>query len=289
VWVDRKGRETGALASADAWRDVALSPDGSHVAVQRIVAGANDIWTIDVARGVPSRFTFSTDVDDDPVWSPDGTEIAFSSVREGIPGIYRKPVGGTGEDELLFTNRAPAHPTSWSPDGRSLLFEQTDPKTASDIWVLPARGDHTPQPYLATSFSEDDAHFSPDGKWVAYTSDESGRDEVYVRSFPDPHNRVQISTEGGASPRWAPAGHELFFLSIDRRLMAVKVDPTKPLQAGMPTPLFDTSVGLGANRYVPSKDGQRFLLSVSTPESSAAPLVVVLNWAEHLTITHRAH
>jgi Tol biopolymer transport system component len=287
VWVDRNGRETGVVASADAWRDVALSPDGAHVAVQRIVSGANDIWKIDLARGVPSRFTFSPDVDDDPVWSPDGTMIAFSSIVDGVPGIYQKAVGGAGDDELLFTNHASAHPTAWSPDGRFLLFEQTDPRTASDIWVLPAQGDRTPHPYLATTFSETEGQFSPDGKWVAYTSDESGRDEVYVQSFPDSHEKLQISTRGGVSPRWAPAGDELYFLSIDRRLMAAKVNLASPLQVGTPTPLFDTSVGLGTNRYVPTRDGHRFLLNIGTRES-AAPLVVVLNWLRHLAITHGA-
>ena len=286
VWVDRAGHETGVVATADGWRDVALSPDGSRVAVQRIVPEANDIWTVDLARGVPSRFTFSPDVDDDPVWSADGRAIAFSSVRDGIPGIYRQRASGAGDAELLFTNRTPVHPTAWSPDGRFLLFEQTDRMSASDVWVLPLQGDHTPRAYLATPFSESDAHFSPDGRWVAYASDESGRQEVYVQRFPDPGDKVQISTRGGVSPRWAPDGHELYFLSIDRQLMAVPIRLRNPLQVGSPTHLFDTSVGLGANRYVPGHDGRRFLLSVGMAESSAEQIVVVLNWADHLASIH---
>jgi Tol biopolymer transport system component len=287
VWVDRTGRETGVVTSEAGWRDLALSPDGSHVAAQRIVSGANDIWTIDLARGVPSRLTFSPDVDDDPVWSSDGRRIAFSSVRDGVPGIYQKSIDGVGNDELLFTNRTPVHPRAWSPDGRFLLFEQTDPKTASDVWVLPTEGDHSPRPYLNTEFSEAAPQFSPDGKWVAYASDESGRDEVYIiQSFPESGKKVQISTQGGVSPRWAPGGDELFFLSIDRRLMAVKIDLANPLQVATPRPLFDTAVGLGANRYAPAHDGHHFLLSLGTPKASAAPLLVALNWAEHLTITH---
>ena len=288
VWVDRHGDEVGVVATADGWRDVALSPDGSHLAVQRIVADANDIWTIDLARGVPSRFTFSPDVDDDPVWSPDGQAIAFSSVRDGRPGIYRQQVSGAGSAELLFTTRASIHPTAWSPDGRFLLFEQTDPVSASDVWVLPLQGDHTPHSYLASRFSESDAHFSPDGQWVAYTSNESGRQEVYVRRFPDAADKVQISAGGGASPRWAPDGHELYFLSIERQLMAVQIRFTNPVRVSSPTPLFDTSIGLGDNRYVPSHDGTRFLLSVGLAESSAAQIVVVLNWASHLTSIHGA-
>ena len=289
VWVDRDGHETGFVASDDGWRDIALSPDGLHAAVQRIVPDANDIWTIDLARGVPSRFTFSPDVDDDPVWSPDGTTIAFSSVRGGVPGIYWKPLGKNADDELVFTNHATIHPTAWSPDGRFLLFEQTSPATASDIWVLPVQGDRSPHPYLATRFSEADAHFSADGKWVAYTSDESGRSEVYVQSFPEPHEKVQISTRGGVSPRWAPSGRELYFLSIERRLIAVQVAMSDPLHVGTPTPLFDAAVGLGENRYVASHDGKRFLLNVGTAEGTSAPLVMVLNWAEHLATMQPTH
>jgi Tol biopolymer transport system component len=288
VWVDRNGHEAGVVATVDGWRDVAVSPDGTRVAVQRIVPDANDIWTIDLARGVPSRFTFSPDVDDDPVWSPDGTTIAFSSVQDGVPGIYQQHVSGAGDAELLFTNHTSIHPTAWSPDGRFLLFEQTDPGSSSDIWVLPARGDHTPSAYLSTHFSESDAHFSPDGHWVAYTSDESGRPEVYVRRFPDPSDKVQISTRGGVSPQWAPDGHELYFLSIDGQLMAVPIRLTNAFEAGSPTRLFDTSIALGANRYVPSHDGKRFLLSVGTAESSAAQIVVVLNWADNLASIPRA-
>jgi hypothetical protein len=191
-------------------------------------------------------------------------------------------VSGAGSAELLFTNRASIHPTAWSPDGRFLLFEQTDPVSASDVWVLPLQGDHTPHSYLASRFSESDAHFSPDGQWVAYTSDESGRQEVYVQHFPDAHEKVRISTSGGAAARWAPDGHELYFLSVDRQPMAVPMRLTNPLQVGLPTRLFEMSAGLGANRYVPNHDGTRFLLSVGVGESNPAEIVVVLNWAAHL-------
>lgn len=137
----------------------------------------------------------------------------------------------------------PVRPSAWSPDGQWLLFEQTDPKTASDVWVLPAHGDRTPRPFVATTFEEADAHFSPGGKWVAYTSDESGHDEVYVRSFPDARQKTQISAGGGVSPRWAPGGkEELYFLSGDGRLMAVNVREANPLRVGAPTPLFETSL-----------------------------------------------
>src|SRR5262249_7155785 len=139
-----------------------------------------------------------------------------------------------------------------------------------------------PHPYLATPFSESDAQFSPDGKWVAYVSDESGRQEVYVQRFPDAGDKVQVSTRGGASPRWAPDGHELYFLSIDRQVNAVPIGLANPLQLGSATRLFETPIGLGANRYVPTRDGKRFLLSVGLAQSSAAQIVVVLKWADHL-------
>jgi hypothetical protein len=131
-------------------------------------------------------------------------------------------------------------------------------------------------------FSEPDAHFSPDGHRITYTSDESGQDEVYVQSYPDPGQKVQISTGGGTLPRWSAHGRELYFLSVDRRLMAVPVTLTPQLQVGTPVALFETSVGLGTNRYAPSADGDRFLLSVPTPENGAAPIVVILNWADHV-------
>ena len=240
IWVDRNGRETGTVAGDDGWRDIALSPDGLHIAVQRIVEEANDLWTIDLGRSVPSRFTFSPDVDDDPVWSPDATKVAFSSVRNGVPGIYQKPTGRVADDELVFTNHLPLHPSDWSPDGRVLLFAQANPESGSDIWVLPLEGDRSPRPYLATRFSETDAHFSPDGKWVAYTSDESGRNEVYLQSFPEPHQKMRISTRGGVSPRWAGSGRELYFLSPERRLMGVNTTLANSLRLGPPSaPLRD--------------------------------------------------
>jgi eukaryotic-like serine/threonine-protein kinase len=205
-----------------------------------------------------------------------------------VSGIYQGAVGGTGGDERLFASHTEVRPTSWSPDGRFLLFDQTDPKTAWDIWVLPTTGDRTPYPYLASMFSEVDARFSPDGKWVAYTSDESGRDEVYIRSFPAARDKTQVSTVGGTSPQWAPGGRELFFLSIDGRLMAGKVQLGPSLQVGMATPLFDARVGSGTNRYAVSHNGERFLLSMATEEGNAAPVVVVLNWAEHLALARGA-
>jgi hypothetical protein len=146
------------------------------------------------------------------------------------------------------------------------------------------QGERTPRPYLATAFSGSDAHFSPHGKWVAYTSNESERDEVYVRGFANPHESRRISTEGAASPRWAPAGNELYFLSSEGRLTAVKVELGTRLRVGTPTPLFDRAVGLGSNRYAAAKDGRRFLISVGTADSTAGPLTVILNWAARLRL-----
>jgi eukaryotic-like serine/threonine-protein kinase len=282
VWVDRTGRETGVVASGPGWRDVALSPDGSRLAAQRIQSGSNDLWTIDLTRGVPSRFTFSPDADDDPVWSPDGHTIAYSSLHDGVPGVYRKSVDG-GSEELLFSSRTPVHPTTWSPDGRVVLFDQIDPVTASDVWVLPAQGGQ-PRAYLHSEFSESDAHVSPDGRWLAYVSDESGRNEVYVQRFPEPGQKIQVTTDGGDSPRWAPEGGALYFLSVDRRLMSAPIQ-MNPLRVGEPVSLFATSVGLGTNRYAVTRDGRHFVLSLGTAKANAAPLVVVLGWMRQL---HRA-
>jgi Tol biopolymer transport system component len=149
------------------------------------------------------------------------------------------------------------------------------------VWVLPLAGDRTPRPYLHTTFSEADPQFSPDGSLVAYSSDESGRNEIYLQPFSQPGAKVQVSTDGGESPRWAMAGNALYFLSSERRLMSASIQ-LRPLNIGAPVPLFDTSVGLGTNRYVPSRDGQHFLLSLGTARVDAAPLMVMLNWTASL-------
>lgn len=178
-----------------------LSPDEKRVAIQRIDGAHSDIWLLDLARGLPSRFTFNETTDDDPVWSPDGNTIVFSSSRDGRFDLYRKVSSGAGNEEVLFKSEMPGKEgTDWSQDGRFILFDQGGPQSGIDLWVLPLFGDGKPYALQQTPFSEFQGHFSPDGQWFAYTSNESGRNEVYAQSFPPSGGKWQVSTDGGAQP-----------------------------------------------------------------------------------------
>ena len=199
------------------------SPDGKRVAVQRPVNGNTDIWLVDAARGVPTRFTFDPATDGWFVWSPDGSRVAFDSNRKSLYNLYWKLSSGAGPDELLLESDQAKGPTDWSYDGRFLLFRSNDPQTGMDLWVLPVSGEKKPFPCLKTPFDERDGQFSPDGKWVAYGSNESGRSEIYVLPFPGPGGKFQISTKGGAQPRWNKNGKEIFYVSLNTKMMAAPV------------------------------------------------------------------
>src|SRR5262245_58465622 len=217
-----------------------LSPDGRLLALARI--GANpDIWILELARGILNRFTSDPGNDVFPIWSPDGNRIAFSSTRiKGAHDLYIKPVAG-GEESLLLQTDQDKLATDWSPDGRYVLYYAYDAKTVNDIWALPMIGDRKPFPVVQTEFEERNAQFYPDGKWIAYQSNESGRFEIYVQPFPGPGGKSRISTAGGAQARWRRDGTELFYLSLDAQLMAVplRASPNgKTLEASAPVPLF---------------------------------------------------
>lgn len=219
-----------------------------------------------------------------PVWSPDGSRIVFASNRNGLTDLYQKAASGTGSDELLLKSSDPKFPTDWSLDGRFILYENRDPKTKADLWVLPLEGDRQPFPLLQTEFNEQQARFSPNGKWVAYTSDESGTTQVYVQSFPASGNKWQVSTGGGDQPRWRRDGRELFYLAADGKLVAVEVKTDGTFEAGVPKPLFElhspTVAGPFAISYAATADGQRFLVLRSAVEqASTTPITVVVNWA----------
>jgi Tol biopolymer transport system component len=241
---------------------------------------------IDLARNVPSRFTFDPGNENNPVWSPDRSRILFSSNRSGVTNLYQRLASGTGSDEALFESAVPTAPLDWSPDGKFILYTVVSPKTDNDIWILPLFGDQKATPYLQTEFSETQARFSADGRWVAYTSNESGSFQVYVQSFPVSGGKWQISTNGGGQPQWRGDGKELFFLGPDRKLMVVEVNGAESsLKAGVPKALFEARTiptapffGFNASYYAASGNGQRFLVSTLVGESTATPLTVVLNW-----------
>jgi len=297
--LDRSGKTVGAIGAPDAanLNEVELSPDGKRVAIQRAVAGNTDLWLVDTARGVPTRFTFDAAYDMRPLWSPDGSRVVFQSNRKGIFNLYWKLSTGTGADELLLETDQSKATLSWSPDGRFLLFRSLDPRTGYDLWVLSISGDKKVSPFLKTPFDEREGQFSPDGKWIAYQSNESGRFEIYVQPFPGPGRKFQISTNGGAQPRWKKDGKEIFYVSLDSKMMAapVKLMPDGPsLETAAPGTLFPVRIaggplpGVARQQYAVSSDGQRFLVNLEVDEGTASPITLNLELeAQTLTQTAR--
>jgi Tol biopolymer transport system component len=284
IWVDRAGKKLSSLDDLTRVAVASLAPDGQHFVVSRGEAqtGNNDLWLSDATGKNPTRLTFNSANDDFPVWSPDGSRIVWGSNIEGIYHLYQKAASGAGQESLLLKSDYYKFPTDWSPDGRYILYREVNPKTKFDIWALPVGSqgsDQKPFPVLQTDANEAAAVLSPDGRWIAYTSDESGRYEIYVQSFPAGGGKRQISTAGGIGTRWA--GNELFYHAPDGRLMAVTVKSGTGFEASAPVPLFEFRPGgnLITPYYAVTKDGQKFLLSTIVDTEAAAPLTVVINWA----------
>jgi len=295
IWLDRTGKLLGPAAPADenAMTSPSLSPDGRRVALGRNVEGNNtDVWLIDVGRnGVATRFTFDPSTDVSPLWSPDGTQVAFRSMRKGRSDLFIKPANGAGDERPLLATPQNKTPLDWSRDGRFLLYSNFDAKTQSDLWVLPLTGDRKPYSVVQSAFDETQGQFSPDGRWIAYTSNESGREQIYVRPFAEGGGQWEVSTEGGSQARWRPDGKELFYVSPDNRLMAVSIHVTADghgLDADKPTGLFPTRLptsGPGLTLtgwqsrplYAVAPDG-RFLMNVIADDGVPSPINVILNW-----------
>jgi Tol biopolymer transport system component/predicted Ser/Thr protein kinase len=297
TWFDRSGKPGVTVGSPAIFDSFHFSPDGKSLAATLIDLGGDgnvDIWTYDVSRGPPSRFTFDAGLDVDPIWSPDGRTIVFGSRRKEHFDLYRKSADGAGNEELLYSDDLEKRPTSWSPDGKSVLYMALgNPKTASDIWVLPLTPEKPgsplkPHPVLQTAFDERSAQFSPDGKWIAYSSDDSQRNEVYVTPFPPPPSglggRRQISTGGGVLPRWRADGKEILYPTLDRRLMAAEVTTRgASLEVGQVRALFGPIYAAGDFPfYDVSPDGQRFLIAVASGQKATEPLTLIQNWASGL-------
>ena len=294
VWMDRSGRVVRALGPPDENTLIypEPSPDGQRVAVQRTVQGNMDIWQVDAARGIPSRVTFDANVDSTAVWSPDGSRLVFRSNRNGVYDLYQKPANGAGDEQRLFASSDDKIPSDWSADGRVLLYVNENAKTGRDLWALPieSQGVGTPFPLVQTRFAEDQGQFSPDGRWIAYRTNESGQNEIYVQAFPGPGSKARISTEGGSQPRWRRDGKELFFVAPDNRLMAVPIalpSNGQALNVGAPVALFATRLtlmGSPKHQYAVAPDGQQFLMVVSADETIASPITIVQNWLAGLQV-----
>lgn len=287
TWVDRTGKAVGVVGEPDA-SDPAypeLSPDGRRVAMRRAVQGNIDIWLRDLLRGGMTRLTFDAAVESNPVWSPDGTRIAFNSNRTGAYSLYTKASNGSGVEARLVDSRNNLVTNDWSRDGRWLLYAERHPTTGRDLWAFDMTSpDRAPRVVANTPAEEVLAAFSPDGRWVAYQTNESGRFEVVVQPFPDAGGRWQVSTAGGVAPRWRADGKELYFLAPDATMMAVPVTAAgASFDAGTPVALFPTRMVEGgtvaANRpqYAVTRDG-RFLINQPVADTTAAPITLILNW-----------
>ena len=281
AWVNRQGESTAVSAPAHVYWDPRLSPDGQRVAVNGRDSGT-EIWVYEFTRSTLTRLTFNLGQDETPFWSPDGRWIAFASTRAGRPPtVFRKRADGSGAPESLWTNGHHLHVECWSPHGRSIIVTDNDPNTLEDIWLLNLGDEIAARPLLQTQFNEFGGRISPDGGWLAYTSDESGQNEVYVRAFPEMDNKVQVSANGGSQPVWASNGTELFYRSPGD-MMAVSVTRGETLVLASPKALFSdqfANPGIKHTNYDVSRDGKRFLM-LQGDARNLTSLNVVFNWFE---------
>ena len=286
VWFDRAGTVTGKVGdSGGGFMGPSLSRDGQRLVFFQAAIANVDVWVLDVGRGGLTRFTSHPADDVWPVWSADGKSFVFSSTRTSALDLYVKAVD-TGSEQLLLTSPDLKVATDWSQDGRFLLYSSVDPKGIQSLWAL-SLDDRKPFKLVQTDFSTGWGQFSPDGKWIAYASIESGRWEIYLQPFPGPGPKSLVSAGGGVMPRWRRDGKELFYIALDDRLTAV---PTRfasdghAVEAGTPVPLFTTRVGRALQQtdinpqYVVAPDGQRFLMNTVVENANTSPITVILNW-----------
>jgi Tol biopolymer transport system component len=262
---------------------LALSPDGTKAAVAQMsqLTAETDLWLVDLTRNSRTRFT-SDGNSSEPIWSPDSSRIIFTSIASTSGGwfdLYLKPVSGVANQMAVLKSTQFKFPTSWSRDGRSVLYTASYQKSRDDLWVLPMQEDRKPVLLAGTEANEGWGYFSPDGHWIAYTADESGRNEVYLRPFPNAGDKIQVSRGGGIAPRWRGDGKELFYIAPDGRLMGLELNTSPVLRAGEPKMLFTPPRSSGV--WDVSKDG-RFLIAVPVEASAQEPLTVVLNWSSGL-------
>jgi eukaryotic-like serine/threonine-protein kinase len=303
TWFDRQGRVEGKVGEPASYNTVALSPDGTRVASDPVSApaGSRDIWIYDLSRGSSTRLTSQAGTEWLPVWSPDSTQVTFFAGPANLGDLHRKAAAGLGNEEVLIQSDRPKWPQSWSPDGRFLLYSaSTNTATPGllQLWLLPL----TPGPIhgkpvqlLSSNFQQSQGRFSPDGRFIAYTSNESLRFEVYVQPFSEstisepPTARWVVSSGGGTQPVWRRNGREIFYVSLDSKMMAVGVELQPVFRAAAPHALFSAPIAGGGklanvHRYDVTADGQQFLINVTANQglTTFSPVVVVLNWPSRL-------
>ena len=288
TWFSRTGRRLGSIGPPAAYGWPALSPDGSRVVVERVTSWdpiEADLWVLDSQTSREQRLTFSPGRESDPVWSPDGRDVAFACVREASVTLCRRPASGAGTEEVLARLKGRNYPTDWSRDGHLVLYSAFNVGVSINegIFALRADGDRTPRELVNTQAYEHQARLSPDGKWLAYASDESGWPEVYVQRLDRAGDRRLISVQGGAQPFWRGDGNELFYLALDMKMMAVSVTSGNDLRVGNPTPLFELPYPVESfydirNIYDVTPDGRRFLVNLPTAMPPPPSISVVLNW-----------
>ena len=287
LWFDRAGRQIGRLGSRAAFLGPRVSPDGGKVAVavDDWRTGAPDVWIYDRDTGIPNRLTADPRLADSPVWSADGSVLYFRSALDGSPDLFTRRADGSGGKDRLLEFDGVEIPYDVSRDGRQLLFADANRQSHNDLWTLSLPGPSPPRVYLRTPYDETDARFSPDGRWVAFMSNETQSPEIYVAPIDDPGAKQRVSIAGGTGPRWRSDGRELVYLTPDSTLMSVPIDLGQRLHAGVPRPLFspgpvfaERSGGIGNPSYDMSADGSAFLVNRVVKDASVSPISVILNW-----------
>jgi len=286
---DRSGKLPEVVTPLAEYYYPRLSPDDSRVAVYIWDFDSHnaDIWIFDILRGLRTRFTFSPAAEVSGIWSPDGMRMAFNSNRDGHLDLYVKSTTGAGAEEVVFKNDHNKFLSDWSRDGKFLTYtEEGVPSTQYDLWMLPMTGDRKPVPFLKTEFSEGNARFSPNGRWVAYVSDESGRYEVYIRPFDGPGGKWQVSVAGGDAPCWRKDGRELYYYSADNMVTVADIEEKAgSIEVSHVRPLFEVPSIIQAptTDFIATSDGKKFLMNIPYYRQNQTPLTLVLNWNELLT------
>jgi Tol biopolymer transport system component len=279
TWLDASGKVTGTLnVPAARYSTVRISPEGTRAVLVRSTSPTeSSLWLADLARGGATRLSSGPGLNESPVWSPDGTRVVLASDRDGAQDLFVKAVGDASPEQPLYrSGLAFKSPDGWSPDGRWIVFQQLDPDTQQNIWLLPTSGNPTPTPYVRSPARDRGGWPSPDGRWLAYLSEDSGRSELYVQPFPVPGRKVQVSTEGAIAAWWTHDGRHILFLSTDRqRLWRVDVEPGAMPRLGEPKPAATLPAGLVGLDAMP--DRQRWLALVPEREGIGS-VTIVQNW-----------